>query len=163
MPNYMVTKGRVLIFGGLIHPHPEIHPEWYVNRDGGLKRRLEAKDLIETDKPCTGHTPKPEAKTETDIAPALVEENNRLSIENKVLADSNRELLAAVEEIKAQIEGRDAGLGKISAECDHYRKKMENMAKEHEETCADLSKQIDILTRELDEMTAPSTLAMVGR
>jgi hypothetical protein len=158
MPNYMVAKGRTLIFGAVAHSHPEIHPEWYVNRDSGLANRLKAKDLIETDKPCTGQTPKPEAKTDVDIAPELVDENNRLSMENKLLADSNRELAAAIEEVKGQIEGRDVALGKLAAECDHYRKTMETMKKEHEESCDDLSKQIETLNRELDEerATAPS-------
>lgn len=148
--NFEVQPGESLFFRGKMYRHPDIlwglHIDTYTNLATCVSRGVVKKTL----KPRTVQFDVPQPKTETDPAPLMGMEINRLQSENDNLAAGNKSLVAQLNELKAQSDGRIRALGELTDKAAHWQA----TAELGQARIAELESEVARLTADLEAMHA---------
>lgn len=126
------------------YPKGSVVPEWVVERAGPVAEQVARGIVSPTDKAVNVELRLPEPKTAADPAPDLVDELNRLRLENHRLATDNKTLVAQADSLRSQVAARDKALGQMTADLEHLR-----------EACESHQARIAALEADLEQATAP--------
>lgn len=149
--NFEIQPGESLLFRGKMYRSPDIlwglHIDTFTNLATCVNRGVVKKTL----KPRTVQFEAPTPKTETDPAPLMGMEINRLQAENDNLAAGNKSLVAQLNELKAQSDGRIRALGELTDKAAQWQ----FHAEKGELRVAELESEVARLTADLEVATAP--------
>lgn len=113
---FKVGESHTFLMLGKPYREGAILPGWFCNQHGSLKQLVAKGVLQPTLEPLNTTVSAPAPKTETDKAPIMANELNRLQQENDQIAAGNRDLLAQYNDLKSAHDGRIETLAKQSDE-----------------------------------------------
>lgn len=146
------TSGSALRVTGVSHfganKRGTVVPQWVAEQSGSTAEELVAEGILEwTDELPTGDFRAPLAKTESDPAPAMAEELDRLRRRTVTLEADAKNVRAENDEIRARLEKQLRALGQQTADIAHWKAAAD-----------EYRQQVVALQADLDAATAPPVL-----